>query len=348
MSTRKKPDSRLIREAIDGDRIPRVWLWTGPEEFLKEELFDRLAARVVAPGLESLNLDRFRAGDDSLERILTTIATLPMMSDRRAILLRNVEALGRKEREFLAGAVSAAGPEVALVLATERGPRDSLNLRLAKAGAEARVFWTPFPEQTITWIGLRFRDLGKQCSPGVAEALLRTCGGGFEGQVPLRQVAPEIEKVALSVKVREEIQESDLTVIGRRAGEELLYKVSERMGERDLSGAMRALDGALLFRSNDPVRITSNLSLLFHQVASVQDLRAAGISSGEVQKKLRIWPKQWETLQQASRCYSRGDVTRSVVRLARADRTLKSRADNPRLVLETTIASICRKSASGS
>jgi DNA polymerase-3 subunit delta len=338
---RRRPDSLVVRAAIDEGKIPPVWLWSGPEDFLKEELFARLAARLVPEGLESLNLNRFRAGEDPLDRILTTAATLPMMADRRVVLVRAVEALGRKERETLLAHVAAAGPETALVLATERGPRDSLCTRIAKAGAEARVFWTPFPEETIRWIALRFRDHGKTCEPRVAEALLRTCGGGFQGQVALREVAPEIEKVALHLGDRTAVGEEDLAVVGRRAEEEFLYRIGERVGERDLAGALHALDGALLFRANDPVRIVASLARLLRQVAALQDLRAAGVSPDEARKSLRIWPKEWDTLVAAVRRYPRADLEQGLVRLARVDRTLKSRPDDPRLLLERTLATLC-------
>ena len=338
---RRRPDSLVVRAAIDEGKVPPVWLWTGPEDFLKEELFDRLAAKLVPAGLEALNLNRFRAGEDSLERILTTAATLPMMAERRVILVRAVEALGRKEREILAAHVAGAGPETALVLATDRGPKDSLCARLAKAGADTRVFWTPFPEETIRWIGLRFRDHGKTCEPRVAEALLRACGGGFEGQVALREVAPEIEKVALNLGDRDAVREEDLVVIGRRAEEELLYRIGERVGERDLSGALHALDGALLFRANDPVRIVASLARLLRQVAALQDLRAAGVSAEEARRTLRVWPKEWDTLAAALRRFPREDLDRGIHRLAEVDRTLKSRADDPRLLLETTLATLC-------
>ena len=59
-------------------------------------------------------------------------------------------------------------PETALVLATERAPRDSFVSRLGRAGSDgvkAAVFWVPFENDTRRWVQIRFRDLGKSCAP---------------------------------------------------------------------------------------------------------------------------------------------------------------------------------------
>ena len=68
----RKPDSLKIREAIDREAVPPVWLWTGPEDFLKEELFERLAGKLVGEDLAALNVNRYRGGHDPIEEVVNT------------------------------------------------------------------------------------------------------------------------------------------------------------------------------------------------------------------------------------------------------------------------------------
>jgi DNA polymerase-3 subunit delta len=117
----KEPGSLEVRRAVERGSIPPVWLWAGPEDYLKEELFRILAAKLVDDGMASLNVNRFRGGDDGIEAILIACQTLPMFSARRAIHLRDVEGLNRGDRDRLLAYVARPCPETALVLSAEAG-----------------------------------------------------------------------------------------------------------------------------------------------------------------------------------------------------------------------------------
>jgi DNA polymerase-3 subunit delta len=337
----REPDSLVVRRAVDRGEIPPVWLWSGPEDFLKEELFGKLAERVAGEGMGALNVNRYRAGDDSLDEILATCRTLPMLSARRAVLVKDLEKLGKTERESLLAYAADPAPETALVLAGERHPGDSFHKALGAAGAVPAVFWVPFEPDTRKWIQIRFRDHGKRCDSETAQELLEVCGGGGGNQVPLREVAPEIEKVALAVGERELVTADDLSVIARKADEKLLYAVTERVTARDLAGALRSLDGALLFKDNTEVRIVANLTYTLVNIAKVRDFLDAGLAPREAQKAAGIWPKIWPEIERAARRYDRRSLARGLDALARADRILKSSPRNPRTVLEETLLTIC-------
>ncbi len=337
----REPDSLVIRRAVDRGEIPPVWLWSGPEDFLKDELFQRLADRVAGEGMGALNVSRYRAGNDPLDGILAACRTIPMLSPRRAVLIKDLEALGKSERETLAAYAAAPCPETALVLSGDRHPGDSFHKALVAAGAVQAVFWTPFESDTRKWVQIRFRDHGKRCDSETAQELIELCGGGGGRQVPLREVAPEIEKVALTIGVRDTVTADDLTVIARKADEKLLYAITERVTARDLPGALQSLDGALLFKDNTEVRIVANLMYTLVNIARVRDFLDAGLKPGEAQKAAGIWPKAWPDIERAARRYDRPALTRGLDALARADRILKSSPRNPRIVLEETLLTIC-------
>lgn len=340
MTPRKTPDSLAVREAIRDGRIPPVWLWSGPESWLKAHCFDLLVDRLGA-GTESLNTNRYRGGVDPLDLVLATCLTLPMLSERRVVLLTDIEKLSRSERETLEGYVGNPSPETALVLAGERGPRDPLHSRMAVAGAEHAVFWVPFEEQTRQWIRIRFQERGKQCPDDLARELFERCEGGFGRQTPLKEIAPEVEKIVLAMGDRKTVHPEDLAVIGRKADDGLLNEVMGRVTARDLPGALRALDGALLFKDNTEIRILAGLTHRLLGLLRIRELRDQGLSPEEVRRGAGVWPSLWNEASRGSRLYDLGTLRRGLTALAEADRTLKSTSQNPRVVLEKTIVTIC-------
>lgn len=337
----KDAGSLDVRRAIERGNIPPVWLWAGPEDYLKDDLFRILAAKLVDEDMASLNVNRFRGGDDGIEAILIACQTLPMFSARRAIHLRDVDGLNRGDRDKLLAYVARPSPETALVLSADAHLRDSFCQRLVSAGVEPAIFWIPFESDTRKWIQIRFRDLGKRCDDGTAQALIDLCGAGAGERVSLREIAPEIEKVAMSVGERDVITGDDLVVIGRRADENLLYAISGSAAARDLSGALRALDGALLFRDNTEVRIIANLTHLLQDVARARDLVDSGLKIGEVRAALKMWEKRWALVEAALPRFTRDALGRGLLALAGADRTLKSTGKNSRVVVEEALVAIC-------
>lgn len=339
---KKPPDSLAVRRAVDAGKIPPVWLWTGPEEYLKEQLFKRIVAMRAGDDPSGLSTDRFRAGDADMGEVISTCRTLPMLSPVRVVLLQNVEGAGKKDRELLIDYTASPSPETTLILTGSRGPQDSLYKRLEKAGVPSAVFWTPFPEQARQWIQFQFKDRGKVCGPDLANELLLRCGGGLERQVPLAELAPEVEKVILSMGDRKEARDEDLEVIGKKADEALLQEVVERTTAGDLPGALRALDGALLFKEINEIRVVAVLTHRVLHLMQVRDLLDAGHPPGEIQRLAGVWRRDWPGVERGAKRGAAPRFRESLDALALADRTLKSRPKNSRLVLEKALLTLCK------
>lgn len=338
---RKAPDSLAVRKAVDAGRIPPVWLWTGPEDYLKDQLLSRIVEKVLGDAASPLSVDRYRAGADPMDRILETCRTLPMLAPHRVVYLQEVEGASKKERDALLAYVEAPSPDTTLVITGSRSPGDSLYKRLEGAGVAAAVFWTPFADQTRQWIQIQFRDRGKQCDAETARELLERCGGGADRQVSLRTVAPEVEKVILAMGERDAVTPDDLEVIGRRPHDALLYEVMDRVTAGDAAGALTALDGALLFRENSEIRIVATLTHRLLNLLRVRELVDTGCSAAEAGRRAGIWQREMKAVEAGVRVRSSAACRDALAALAAADRTLKSTGKNPRLVLETTLVSIC-------
>ena len=341
MATEKPPDSLAVRRDIAAGRIPPVWLWTGPETYLKDDLFPRVVSGATDEAMPELNVNRYRAGQDDMGEIILVCQTVPMLSNRRVVFLQNVEKASRSERETLLSYVQSPSPQTVLIISGERPPRDSLNKRLSEAGAALAVFWTPFASQARPWVQSRFKDLGKTCDRDIAGALLEACGETLEGKVALGEVAPELEKIALTMGDRTIVAEKDLAVIGRKPNDDL-KELSARVTVGDLPGALMSLDGALLFKENTAVRIVAVLTHRVLNMLAARDIADGGVPVAAAVKKAGIWDRDVETIERGVRARSGGELRKGLNVLASADRELKSTSKSPRLVLEEVVINLCR------
>ena len=326
------------RRAIDKDQMPPVWLWTGPEEYQKEELWQRLVAKVVPAGMEAMNAARYRAKDDDVAAVVALCRSLPMLSARRAVLLMDVEAMSKSEEDVLLGYLHQPAPEAVLVLAGSRSPGEAKYKRLADAGAEPVVFWIPFERDTLAWIRQRFADLGKQCDARIAQELMQACGAapGRE-KVALSELAPEIEKVALGMGKRTQVSEEDLNGIGRRIDEEQLREMTASLAAGNAVGVLRALAGILLFKGYDEVRVLANLTHRMIALMRVRALMDNGVKGGELARLSGVWPSLFEEVERAARGWTSEGLRKGLEILAKADLDLKSSGKSSRLVIETAL-----------
>ena len=91
----------LIRALKQGELSP-VYYLLGTEDVLKDEAIRQILDHALDPSLRDFNLDQRSAAALDAEDVRTLVATLPMMADRRVVILRDVEgwrknAKGRSE-----------------------------------------------------------------------------------------------------------------------------------------------------------------------------------------------------------------------------------------------------------
>lgn len=82
--------NEALRNAASGTLLP-VYLIAGSEHILRDKLVSALRNAALAGGLADFNEDKFTAGETSIERVLAAVKTLPMMSPKRFVQVRNLD-----------------------------------------------------------------------------------------------------------------------------------------------------------------------------------------------------------------------------------------------------------------
>ena len=143
-----------LRALKKGD-VDQVYYLVGAEDLLKADLVREITDRVLDPSLRDFNFDQRTATSLDPEELSTLLNTLPMMSDRRVVVLRDVEGWQKKARgraELLRYLAKPASETVLLLVQggvdpdpdTElREARDDGSLCATAAGAGAALAGAP-------------------------------------------------------------------------------------------------------------------------------------------------------------------------------------------------------------
>lgn len=179
----------LLRALQKGVFAPAYYLH-GPEEILKDEAVRLILDGALDPALRDFNFDQRSAGQLDPEAVSVLCTTLPMMAERRVVLLRDIEGWKRRPKTRAAMLDYLARPaSETVVILVQSSSEEAVDKELvAKAYS---VSCDPLPEErALKWLARRAGELGVRLEDSAARHLLQAVGND------LGAVAAELQKLA--------------------------------------------------------------------------------------------------------------------------------------------------------
>ncbi|MEO5799172.1 MAG: DNA polymerase III subunit delta [Gemmatimonadales bacterium] len=171
---RLSPDQ--LRRALAKDAPATAYYLHGGEAILKDEALALLLDRILDPGLRDFNLDIVSAQQIEPDQLAAACSTLPMMADRRVVVLRDVEAWKRKSKGKQPAVKYLERPAPETVLVIVQGNDDDADDDLAKhcvsVACNALV-----GDALEEWLDIQLQAADITLAPDAREHLLRATGG---------------------------------------------------------------------------------------------------------------------------------------------------------------------------
>jgi DNA polymerase III subunit delta len=337
-------------QALKKGETARVYYLYGVEDVLKDDAVRTILDGVLEPGLRELNLDQRSAAQLDAEEIHALCNTLPMMADRRVVVIREVEGWKRKTKgrtEFLKYAEHPSSETV--VVLVQGSSEESEDKELSRLAYAVRFDQLP-AERARKWVAHRATSLGLSLEPDAADHLVQAMGAD------LGPLASELAKLASLPDNTPVTTERIGDLIGVHRGE-TTWDWREAVFSGKTGQAVTLLPSLLAQPGVSAVKLVSLLgtSLIGVGIARTrydQGLRSRALNDAVFQSMLKIrppgLPPYKEEAPRWARWASEWPITRvrSALRAARAtDEALKNttlsddRGLVADLVLRMTIAS---------
>ena len=127
-----------FKAAVTKGPLAPVYLFQGSDDFLKEDWVRRLTEAATDPGTRDFNLELLRGAECDAAQLGRALDALPMLADRRLVILRDPSALKKPARERLAKALTNPAADTVLL----RRHRDPLEEILSfERGDAPRELW---------------------------------------------------------------------------------------------------------------------------------------------------------------------------------------------------------------
>jgi DNA polymerase-3 subunit delta len=172
-----------------GDVAPAYYFF-GPVDILKDEALAGLLDRVLDPSLRDFNYDQRSATQLQAEDVESLCTTLPMMADRRVVVIRDVESWAKKARAKSAVLRYLDRPALETVLVLVQGGAEPDADTELVARATAIDFQPLTDAKAEKWVARRADQQGVVLEPAATRLLLNAVEGD------LGWLAAELAKLA--------------------------------------------------------------------------------------------------------------------------------------------------------
>jgi DNA polymerase-3 subunit delta len=315
----------LLRSLKKGAPDP-VYLLHGDEDVLKDEAVRALLDAAVDPAARDFNFDSRFAADLDAEAFHALVNTPPMLAERRAVVLRGVDQLGKRKsklRDELVRYLEAPNPTTVLVLVTGAGEQPDADLaRRATPVALAALE----PERLPRWVSHHAGKLALTLAPDAVDLLISAVGND------LSALARELEKLAALAGDRPATAADVTALVGVRRGE-TVYDLVEAALERRAARAAQLVEPVLEQAGMSGVKIVTLLGthLVGTALARAERERGTGRLEDTVLRHLlaarpyglRRYKDEAARWAQWSGLWTRSELSRAIRAALSADRALK-------------------------
>lgn len=304
-----------------------VYLIYGKEPFLLEEALSRLRARLERESPVGLDVRLFSGASVDPQEILSALETLPLMSERRLVIIKEADKLSSTAEAAIVGYVRNPSETSCLVLVSTDIKKERRLYKAVDAKGETFEFKLPGKGHYPLWIQNRFVKRGKRVDVEGANFLLQEVG--FD----LFRLDNEIEKICLFYDNLEMIGAEEMGEILSPSRESGVYDFVDALGERNSLRAVLLLR-RLLERDEKGTSIFYPLLRHFKALLKTKAYWEKGVRGAELLKALKVSPFLAKKYQSQIRNFSLEELKTIYLLLAEMDFSAKGDGQELGMALE--------------
>jgi len=306
-----------------------VYLLLTDQEYLKDKMLEFCAAQVDVSSrafdwsVFDLTKDKTVNLEERVQKLIDTARTLPWMSDRRWIYVKNAHNAGKELNAYL----QEPSPQTVVVLEARKKVRSWPRLATVEMGDRLNP---------LAWVTRMAEQAGYSIEPEAAETLVSLVGE------ELNRLEAELEKQQLwCLDTKSITVDSVLGLAVEARGRDVFELISAMAGQRTES-ALRILN-RLFETGTSHHQIVTLLYWNFSRLLVAKELAERGVSHIAIVRRLKIW--SYKDRHSELRGYSLSFLRKGLLQLRDADRLFKSTSTDPKMHLERVIIDTCGKAS---
>lgn len=329
---------RQIKENTQG-----LYVLYGEESYLTEQYAHLIASQTVEEAMEAFNLHRFDGQAVGLEQLEEAVEALPVMADKKAVLVRDMD-IGGADSDRLLELITHLPEECVLVfwqmtVQPDRRKGWTNFLKEAEKLGTVMKFTRKTPEDVVKLLVAGAKRRGCVLAPADARYMLEQAGND------LHLLLNELEKLA-ALATDGVITRESIDIAGTKNLEARVYDLSKVILRGRGQEAFDLLQ-QLFAQREEPLAVLGALSTAYADLYRARVATAGGQPADSLARFYAGYKNKEFRLRNALREGNRMDISalrQALQVLAAADTGLKSGRGDGRVLLEQAVAQLLQLS----
>jgi DNA polymerase III subunit delta len=337
---------KTLRDAIKKGTFDGAYYVYGEDDFQKDDAVKQLVEAAIEPAMRDFNMEVLRAQEVTAKSLDAALSALPMLADRRIVVIRDAGSLKKDARKVLDTYLGKPSPDVLVILAESAGGKTDKDLVKNATPLEFEYLTADRIPRWITHYAAT--HFGSKISPDAAELLQSAVG------TDLHQLVSELDKLASFANGREITEEDVSAIVGVRRGE-TMADFLDAVLDRNVSKALELLPLILSQPKNSGVVVVMALTVQTLALAWGKARAREGLSKSRLQGEYfgflkqggsvltgRPWGSAASAWAMAVDRWSGASIDHALDALLEADRMLKETSvSSEGQIMTTLVLTMC-------
>lgn len=325
---------------LNKDDLGNYYLFTGEEEYMMNLALKTMKEKYVGEDFETLNYTSLEGKDTSIDEIVNATETLPFMSQKKLIVLKDValffKELKDSEKKELYKILDNLGDFLILIFLDSNSSLNK-NTKLykeAKKRDRQVDFSKLYGQDRNKFISKIAKANGKEISPSNIKHFLMQSGyGGKDSSLNLYELENEFLKIVDYAK-GDEISKDDIDSILIKSIDTNIFEFLDAFNNKKLDRSLMLLNA--MVESGEPVgRIFFMMVRQVRLVLGCLLYKKKGYNDKAIIKKLKVSPYEFKFLSQKARGYKGEELEIMIERMSDLDRQMKTTTTDEKLIVES-------------
>jgi DNA polymerase III subunit delta len=309
-----------LKKEIEAQKFSPIYYLGGTEPYFVDKLARMLEDRVLNPGEDAFNKSVMYGAETKAAKLLGELRSFPMMANRRLVILKEAQALGKGEWDALQGYFDKPVESTVFVM-TFKGKDLDGRLKIFKSMEKNGIVFkgkSLYENQIPAWIQDYCQHKGYKLAPD-AQRILATYLG-----TSLSLIESELEKIFLYMAngASKDITPAIVFEMINVDKDFNVFELMNSLGARDHAKSHWIITHMMRnAKDNPPVLIVYQLFQFYSKLLRLQSRRLS--KPAEVAVELKIHEFIARQYVDALRHYNSRELSRNLIQVLEADLFLK-------------------------
>ena len=322
----------------DLSQIDNIYLVFGSEEYLLDKFENKFKEKFVDEEIKDFNLTYIREEDNVFKNIVNKGSTLPVMSQKRFIIVKagNIFKKGIPNFEAFKKFLKNIPDSTVIIILVNEDLSKNKRKDIIKKQGEVINYSPPRFQDINKWIKFQFRDRGKKINYRGIRLLEKMFNNN------LQQLDSEIDKICTYIDEKNKVEVSDIKAVmskDRRLKENTIFEFLDAISKKEKNKSLYYFH-QLLENGEVPQIIFAMITRRVRLMLIIKDLKQQGIKHKKIASRLGEHPYPIKKIYGYVDNYSAEELEEMLDKFLKADIKLKTGEDKIENSIQNAIISI--------